>query len=105
MYVSNHSKSDRVHPCRTCGYECKSTGHFKVHLRSHTGERPYACDWEACDRAFNRSDELSRHRFTHTKEKPFGCERCGKRFPRKGALNGTRGNSSIDRRRRQWLNT
>lgn len=47
-----------------------------------TGEKPFICVWNNCDRKFARSDELSRHRRTHTGEKNFACPRCQKRFIR-----------------------
>ncbi|KAF7590092.1 hypothetical protein BBP40_003248 [Aspergillus hancockii] len=38
------------------------------------------CD--VCYRRFTRSEHLVRHRRTHTKERPFACDDCGRRFPR-----------------------
>jgi uncharacterized Zn-finger protein len=34
-------------------------------MRTHTGERPFACEHEDCPRRFARSDELARHRRVH----------------------------------------
>ena len=50
------------------------------------GEKPYSCDWENCGRKFARSDELARHRRTHTGEKKYGCPLCGRRFMRSDHL-------------------
>lgn len=47
-----------------------------------TGEKPFVCTWKQCDRKFARSDELSRHKRTHTGEKNFVCPLCDKRFIR-----------------------
>ncbi|KAI4854439.1 hypothetical protein E4T44_00175 [Aureobasidium sp. EXF-8845] len=35
-----------------------------------------------CQRAFSRIDHLSRHVRTHTLEKPYNCEFCEKKFSR-----------------------
>nr|2ENT_A Chain A, Krueppel-like factor 15 [Homo sapiens] len=39
---------------------------------SGTGEKPFACTWPGCGWRFSRSDELSRHRRSHSGVKPSG---------------------------------
>ena len=34
--------------------------------RWHAGERPFVCSWLFCGKRFTRSDELQRHKRTHT---------------------------------------
>lgn len=51
-----------------------------------SGEKPFSCSWKGCDRRFARSDELSRHRRTHTGEKKFACPMCDRRFMRSDHL-------------------
>lgn len=51
-----------------------------------TGEKPFPCTWEGCERRFARSDELARHKRTHTGEKRFACTLCGRRFMRSDHL-------------------
>ena len=50
------------------------------------GEKPFSCSWDGCDKKFARSDELSRHRRTHTGEKKFVCPVCDRRFMRSDHL-------------------
>ncbi|KAL6084453.1 hypothetical protein STEG23_036511 [Scotinomys teguina] len=51
-----------------------------------SGERPFACSWQDCNKKFARSDELARHYRTHTGEKKFSCPICEKRFMRSDHL-------------------
>jgi uncharacterized C2H2 Zn-finger protein len=44
------------------------------------------CNWLFCGKRFTRSDELQRHLRTHTGEKRFACPVCNKRFMRSDHL-------------------
>ncbi len=77
-------KRKHLHNCHIpgCGKAYVKTSHLKAHLRWHSGDRPFVCNWLFCGKRFTRSDELQRHLQTHTGAKRFGCSSCPRVFLR-----------------------
>ena len=65
---------------------CGIRGNLHSHKRKHTGERPYACDYAGCGKAFAQRFNLVAHVRTHTGTKPYACDYpgCGKAFAQPG---------------------
>ncbi|EGT53935.1 hypothetical protein CAEBREN_31873 [Caenorhabditis brenneri] len=80
--------AQHTHLCAVpgCGKTYKKTSHLRAHMRKHSGERPYECNWFNCSKRFDRSDQLIRHKRTHTKEYRFMCKVCHRQFSRSDHL-------------------
>uniref|UniRef100_A0A1Q3F0D3 Putative transcriptional repressor salm n=1 Tax=Culex tarsalis TaxID=7177 RepID=A0A1Q3F0D3_CULTA len=66
------------HRCNQCKKEFAWPKSLKIHLRTHTGERPYEC--EICGKSFTRSDSLKAHRNTHGDVRVLQCHLCDASF-------------------------
>ncbi|KAI0122861.1 hypothetical protein BJ170DRAFT_115080 [Xylariales sp. AK1849] len=67
-----------------CRQPFKQNTHLKIHIRKHTGEKPYECKYVGCDSFFSQAGNLKTHERRHTGEKPFDCPTCGKSFAQRG---------------------
>ncbi|KAL8615574.1 hypothetical protein ACOMHN_016151 [Nucella lapillus] len=66
--------------CLTCNHVFNQKGNLKVHLLTHTDERPWRCDVDNCDKGFRTKESLRRHKLSHMGIKPFECTECKKKF-------------------------
>jgi transcription factor STE12 len=70
MDVSPYPQKSHSCPIPSCGRLFKRLEHLKRHVRTHTQERPYICNY--CNKAFSRSDNLAQHRRTHDRDGTSG---------------------------------
>ncbi|XP_065364675.1 zinc finger protein 782-like [Calliphora vicina] len=82
--MKEHQKKKHAQPrnflCNICGDSFQRNEYLKIHMRRHTGEKPYKCRF--CEKGFPRSTDLKMHERYHIGHKPNLCNLCGKGFHR-----------------------
>uniref|UniRef100_A0A672G6G9 Zinc finger E-box-binding homeobox 1 n=1 Tax=Salarias fasciatus TaxID=181472 RepID=A0A672G6G9_SALFA len=72
-----------MYACDLCDKIFQKSSSLLRHKYEHTGKRPHECS--ICSKAFKHKHHLIEHLRLHSGEKPYQCDKCGKRFSHSGS--------------------
>ncbi|XP_022208217.1 transcriptional repressor CTCF [Drosophila obscura] len=84
LHTMHMHTADKPIPCKRCGQSLPDRYQYKLHIKTHEGERCYRC--KLCEYASVSQRHLDSHMLIHLGEKPFTCELCPQAFRQRQLL-------------------
>lgn len=84
IHVQKLHTADAPLKCKKCGKTFPDRYTYKLHCKSHEGEKCWKC--ELCPYASSSQRHLESHMLIHTDQKPYLCDHCDQTFRQKQLL-------------------
>lgn len=84
IHIQKLHTSDIPIRCKRCDHDFPDRYSYKIHAKTHEGEKCYRC--ELCPYASISARHLESHMLIHSDQKPFKCQFCDQTFRQKQLL-------------------